>query len=101
MLIFSTPTSEKFQEKWTSKTTHTGTGYHDHNWGNADMAQFLHHWYWVREEEYYTAENLADMLQIERVTVRRYLELMEKEEKIYKIVEYGKVGRPQYKYRKV
>lgn len=52
-------------------------------------------------DEYYTAENLAEMLQIARVTVRRYLELMEKEEKIYKLVEYGKVGRPQHKYRKV
>ncbi|MBE5989406.1 MAG: response regulator [Paenibacillaceae bacterium] len=52
-------------------------------------------------EEYYTAENLAEMLQIARVTVRRYLELMEKEEKIYKLVEYGKVGRPQHKYRKL
>ncbi len=51
-------------------------------------------------DEYYTAENLAEMLQIARVTVRRYLELMEKEEKIYKLVEYGKVGRPQHKYRK-
>jgi response regulator of citrate/malate metabolism len=51
--------------------------------------------------EYYTAENLAEMLQIARVTVRRYLELMEKEEKIYKLVEYGKVGRPQHKYRKM
>ncbi len=52
-------------------------------------------------DEYYTAENLAEMLRIARVTVRRYLELMEKEEKIYKLVEYGKVGRPQHKYRKV
>jgi two-component system CitB family response regulator len=55
----------------------------------------------VGGDEYYTAENLAEMLQIARVTVRRYLELMEKEEKIYKLVEYGKVGRPQHKYRKV
>ncbi len=52
-------------------------------------------------EEFYTAENLAEMLQIARVTVRRYLELMEKEEKIYKLVEYGKVGRPQHKYRRI
>lgn len=52
-------------------------------------------------DEYYTAEKLAEMLQIARVTVRRYLELMEKEEKIYKLVEYGKVGRPQHKYRKM
>lgn len=51
--------------------------------------------------EYFTAENLAEKLQIARVTVRRYLEFMEREEKVYKLVEYGKVGRPQYKYRKI
>ncbi len=55
----------------------------------------------VGGDEYYTAEFLGEMLQIASVTVRRYLELMEKEEKIYKLVEYGKVGRPQHKYRKV
>lgn len=26
----------------------TGTGYHDHNWGNADMAELIHDWYWAR-----------------------------------------------------
>lgn len=25
-----------------------GTGYHDHNWGNASMMDVLHHWYWGR-----------------------------------------------------
>lgn len=31
------------------ETTHyTGTGYHDHNWGNANMAEIIHHWYWGR-----------------------------------------------------
>jgi hypothetical protein len=25
-----------------------GTGYHDHNWGNAPMMDVLHHWYWGR-----------------------------------------------------
>jgi hypothetical protein len=28
--------------------TLTGTGYHDHNWGNAPMTQLMHHWYWAR-----------------------------------------------------
>jgi len=28
--------------------TYTGTGYHDHNWGNVNMASVLHHWYWGR-----------------------------------------------------
>lgn len=28
--------------------TLTGTGYHDHNWGNAPMMNLMHHWYWGR-----------------------------------------------------
>jgi hypothetical protein len=27
---------------------YTGTGYHDHNWGNVNMASIMHHWYWGR-----------------------------------------------------
>lgn len=49
----------------------------------------------------FTAEELAEKLGIARVTVRRYLEYMEKENKIDKSIEYGKVGRPQYKYHKI
>ncbi|WP_210590574.1 hydroxyneurosporene dehydrogenase [Streptomyces sp. GESEQ-35] len=30
--------------------TRTGTGYHDHNWGDAEMARLMHHWYWMRAE---------------------------------------------------
>ena len=26
----------------------TGTGYHDHNWGNIGMFWLMHHWYWGR-----------------------------------------------------
>ncbi len=26
----------------------TGTGYHDHNWGNIPMNMLMHHWYWGR-----------------------------------------------------
>lgn len=52
-------------------------------------------------DEDFTAEGLAEKLGIARVTVRRYLEYMEKENKIDKLVEYGKVGRPQYKYHKI
>lgn len=25
-----------------------GLGYHDHNWGDADMGALMHHWYWAR-----------------------------------------------------
>lgn len=49
----------------------------------------------------FTAEDLAEKLGIARVTVRRYLEYMEKENKVDKLVEYGKVGRPQHKYHKI
>jgi hypothetical protein len=28
--------------------TKTGTGYHDHNWGNINMRRVMHHWYWGR-----------------------------------------------------
>ena len=26
----------------------TGTGYHDHNWGNVGMMEIIHDWYWAR-----------------------------------------------------
>jgi hypothetical protein len=26
----------------------TGTGYHDHNWGDAPMQKLIHNWYWAR-----------------------------------------------------
>ena len=26
----------------------SGTGYHDHNWGNVDMGSVMDHWYWGR-----------------------------------------------------
>ena len=28
----------------------SGSGYHDHNWGDAPMPFLLHHWYWGRAE---------------------------------------------------
>lgn len=28
--------------------TLTGTGYHDHNWGDVPMFSLMHHWYWGR-----------------------------------------------------
>lgn len=51
--------------------------------------------------KFFTAESLAEKLKIAKVTVRRYLDYMEKENKVYKQIEYGKVGRPQYKYFKI
>ena len=60
-------------------------------------------WEEIQRNNYddFTAEDLAEKLGIARVTVRRYLEYMEKENKVDKLVEYGKVGRPQHKYHKI
>ena len=30
------------------KLSLTGSGYHDHNWGNTGMFWLMHHWYWGR-----------------------------------------------------
>ncbi|MCW2755300.1 MAG: hypothetical protein JWQ32_2711 [Marmoricola sp.] len=30
--------------------TLAGTGYHDHNWGDAAMPELINHWYWARGE---------------------------------------------------
>lgn len=51
------------------------------------------------EYSYFTAEELAEKLSIARVTVRRYLDYMKKEDVLDKVTEYGKVGRPQHKYK--
>ena len=51
--------------------------------------------------EVFTAEDLSEKLGIARATVRRYLEYMQRENKVEKFIEYGKVGRPQYKYHKI
>lgn len=52
-------------------------------------------------DQYATAEEISEISGVARVTVRKYLEFMEKEGKVEKFVEYGKIGRPQHKYRKV
>lgn len=51
-----------------------------------------------RGKEYFTSEELSEKIKVARVTVRRYLEYMEKEGHIEKLVEYGRVGRPQHKF---
>lgn len=49
--------------------------------------------------EYFTTEELSEKLHIAKVTVRKYLDYMSKQGKIEKIIEYGKIGRPLYKYK--
>lgn len=51
------------------------------------------------KEEYFTAEELAEKLGLAKVTVRKYLDYMSKNGDLDKVVEYGKVGRPLYKYK--
>lgn len=50
-------------------------------------------------DEYKTAEEISASSGVARVTVRKYLDYMDKEDKVKKIIEYGKVGRPQHKYK--
>mgnify|MGYP000353509466 CR=1 FL=1 len=49
--------------------------------------------------ESFTAQQVAKGIGVSRITARRYLDLLEKEQKIVLELEYGKVGRPQNKYR--
>lgn len=50
-------------------------------------------------DEYKTADEISASTGVARVTVRKYLDYMEKENKVKKLIEYGKVGRPQHKYK--
>jgi two-component system, CitB family, response regulator len=59
-------------------------------WGEVEKSDY----------KYFTAEEVAEKIGIARVTVRKYLDYMEKSGKIEMLIEYGKVGRPQHKYRK-
>jgi response regulator of citrate/malate metabolism len=47
----------------------------------------------------FSAEEIAEMLGMARVTVRRYLDSMLKNGKLDIEIEYGRVGRPQHKYK--
>lgn len=45
-----------------------------------------------------TAQELAQLTGVSRITARRYLDLLEREGKLVVEMEYGKVGRPLNKY---
>lgn len=47
----------------------------------------------------FTSQQIAKQVGVSRITARRYLDLLEKEEKLVIELEYGKVGRPKNKYR--
>lgn len=50
------------------------------------------------QKEPVTAEQLANVLGMARVTVRRYLEYLEDEGKVQVHIQYGSVGRPSHYY---
>jgi response regulator of citrate/malate metabolism len=47
----------------------------------------------------FTSEQIAKNIGVSRITARRYLDYLEKEQKLMVEMEYGKVGRPKNKYR--
>lgn len=47
----------------------------------------------------FTASEVADDIGVSRITARRYLDLLEKENLVVMDLEYGKIGRPKNKYR--
>ncbi|WZL72290.1 response regulator [Clostridiaceae bacterium 35-E11] len=49
--------------------------------------------------EAFTSQEIADKIGVSRITARRYLDYLEREQKIIMELEYGKIGRPQNKYR--
>jgi response regulator of citrate/malate metabolism len=49
--------------------------------------------------ESFTAQQIAKKIGVSRITARRYLDYMEKEDKLEIELEYGKVGRPKNRYR--
>lgn len=51
------------------------------------------------ENQTFTAEEVAQLIGVSRITARRYLDYLEREDQLEIELEYGKVGRPQNKYR--
>lgn len=51
------------------------------------------------ENEYYTCEKVAYEMKLSRITIRRYLEYMNKIGKVKRDVQYGDIGRPRIKYK--
>ncbi|HEY8891585.1 MAG TPA: HTH domain-containing protein [Clostridium sp.] len=47
----------------------------------------------------FTSEQIAKKIEVSRITVRRYLDYLEKDKKLVIEMEYGNVGRPKNKYR--
>jgi response regulator of citrate/malate metabolism len=52
-----------------------------------------------RGDNSFTSDEIAINIGVSRITARRYLDYLEKENKLIVEMEYGKVGRPKNKYR--
>jgi response regulator of citrate/malate metabolism len=52
-----------------------------------------------RGDDCFTYDEIAINIGVSRITARRYLDYLEKENKLIVEMEYGKVGRPKNKYR--
>ena len=50
-------------------------------------------------DDSFTSEEIAVNIGVSRITARRYLDYLEKENKLVVEMEYGKVGRPKNKYK--
>lgn len=55
--------------------------------------------YICKSHNYFTAEDISKKLGMARITIRKYLEYMQREGKLDFKLEYGKVGRPKHKYK--
>lgn len=51
------------------------------------------------KDEPFTASQIAELVGVSRITARRYLDYLEKENKLEIGLEYGRVGRPKNMYR--
>ncbi len=52
-------------------------------------------------ENYSSAEAISEHTGVASVTVRRYLNFLERDGQVERLVEYGRIGRPQHRYRMV
>ena len=90
-------------DKYTMKENKHGTEY-DNDIG--DIKGFNQYTYekilvgiYEMENSAFTSEEIAKKIGVSRITARRYLDYLEKEQKLVVEMEYGSVGRPKNKYK--
>lgn len=94
---------QKTLDKYISSTAKSDKSKNDEDDFEKGINKYTYKIIWNEMEnsinEYKTAEEISSSSGVARVTVRKYLDYMEKEGKVKKLIEYGKVGRPQHKYK--